>query len=674
MRRMLFALPLFLLLLQGHAQSISNSAVSSGSATAAQIMLGPAVVPVGGLWQFRTGDNLAWASPGYDDSSWQRIRTGESWETQGHRNYTGFAWYRKQIAVTSSPGLHPAIMLPMVQDAAEIYWNGTLVGSYGKVPPGPEWFDDLLYRSHDYVPLTAPFTGVLAIRVWKAPHIAFSAANEGGLVSTPLVGSQRGLASVWTAFSYSWLRSSLYDLGLALVSAILGLLALVAWLRDRGKWMLFWVALYLLHPLAMLPFADSPTYIRGLLSFRWAYGLIAPVVGIGDIALWFMLLYLLGLRENRVLVRWTIVMSALDLAFNVADGGMQLFHWWLWPGHVFLICDFGFTIPALLIEAYGLVLIAFAFHKRLDAARWFLAISALLSNLILAAGNWFGLGARWTHSTLGDKINARLFSIAGSRFSALAIANSFLLVAIAYAVWRYSVEQNQRRNALEQEYRSAQELQQLMIPATQPATPGFAVESVYLPAGEVGGDFFQVLPAEDGSLLIVVGDVSGKGLKAAMTVSAIIGALRGCTLREPAEVLAFLNQVLYGQMTGFVTCAATLLTSDGTLTVANAGNPAPYLNSQELIVDSGLPLGILDESSYSETTYHLEPGDRLTFVSDGVVEATNQKKELFGFDRTEAISAQSASAIAAAAQQFGQQDDISVLAVTRVPALQAALA
>ncbi|MGH9587441.1 MAG: SpoIIE family protein phosphatase [Acidobacteriaceae bacterium] len=672
MRRLLFALPLLLLLLQGHAQRISDSAAPSAPATAAHITLGPAAVPLAGLWQFRTGDNPTWALPGYDDSSWQSIRTGESWETQGHRNYTGFAWYRKRIVVTSSAGVNPAIMLPTVQDAAEIYWNGVLVGSYGKVPPSPVWSDDPLYRSHDSISITAPFTGVLAIRVWKAPHIAFSSADEGGLVSTPLIGSQRGLASVWTAFSYSWLRSSLYGLGLAVVSAILGLLALLAWLRDRRQWMLFWAALYLLHPIAMLPFADSPTYISGLLSFRWAYGLVAPVVGIGDVALWFLLLYLLGLRENTALVRWTVVLSILDMAFNLADGGMQLFHWWRWPEHVFLICDVGLTIPALLIEAYALVLIGFAFRKRLDAARWFLAISALLSNLILAAGNWFGLGARWTHSALEDKINAHLFSIAGSRFSALVIANSFLLAAIAYAVWQYSVEQNQRRSALEQEYRSAQELQQLMIPARPPATPGFAVESVYLPAGEVGGDFFQVLPADDGSLLIVAGDVSGKGLKAAMTVSVIIGSLRGCKLRGPAEVLAYLNQVLHGQITGFVTCGAALIDPEGAVTLANAGNPAPYLNGEELAVDSGLPLGILADSDYLETKYRLEPGDRLTFVSDGVVEATNRKKELFGFDRTQALSTQSVDVIAAAAQQFGQQDDISVLAITRVPALEVA--
>jgi serine phosphatase RsbU (regulator of sigma subunit) len=172
----------------------------------------------------------------------------------------------------------------------------------------------------------------------------------------------------------------------------------------------------------------------------------------------------------------------------------------------------------------------------------------------------------------------------------------------------------------------------------------------------------------------VVGDVSGKGLKAAMTVGSIIGALRGCPVRKPAEVLAHLNRVLHDQITGFVTCTAALIAADGNMTLANAGNLSPYRNGQELDVESGLPLGITPDGSYSETTYQLHPDDRLTFVSDGVVEATNERRELFGFQRTQAISTQSASAIAEAAKQFGQNDDITVLTLTLTPSLKASLA
>jgi serine phosphatase RsbU (regulator of sigma subunit) len=145
-------------------------------------------------------------------------------------------------------------------------------------------------------------------------------------------------------------------------------------------------------------------------------------------------------------------------------------------------------------------------------------------------------------------------------------------------------------------------------------------------------------------------------------------------VRKPAEVLAYLNRVLYGQISGFATCTAALISSDGAVMLANAGNLAPYCNGEELDVYPGLPLGIEAEGSYVETSYQIDPGDRLTFLSDGVVEAANEKRELFGFGRTLAISQLPAHAIAEAAKQFGQQDDISVLSVTRIAVAEPALA
>jgi phosphoserine phosphatase RsbU/P len=635
--------------------------------------LGHATAPLDGTWQFHIGDDLAWASPAYDDSAWQPIQVGRTWETQGHRNYTGFAWYRRHIVINNSAGIDLGLLLPRVENSCDVYWNGVLIGSYGRVSPHPVWYENPLYRSF---PLRPPYTGVLAIRVWKAPHIAFSDAQEGGLVSIPLVGNSAALAAQKKLVSYAWLRASLYGLTLMLLTAIVAMLALLGWLRDRRQWMLFWLALCMIHPLAIIPFADIPgsTYIPGLLDFRWSYGLVALAVGIGDISLWFLLLYLLGLRENNRLVRWTFIMAIIDLVFNGLDGSLQLFDWIHWPNRLFLALDIGFTIPALLIEAYALVLIVFAFRKRLDAARWFLAIAALTANLTLAFGNWFSLGMRWTHNTLANQFSVPLFSIFGSQFSALTLADTFLFAAILYAAWRYSAEQSSRQSRLEQEFRSAQEVQRLLIPANPPATPGFSVETVYLPAAEVGGDFFHIQPASDGSLLIIAGDVSGKGLKAAMTVSAIIGALRNEPSRQPATVLRNLNRILHGHITGFAACTAALISASGEMILGNAGNLAPYLNGKELPLESGLPLGILADTTCTEATRQLNPNDRLTFVSDGVVEAANPQRELFGFDRTQAISTQPAAAIASAAQTFGQQDDISVISITLHPQPAAAMA
>jgi serine phosphatase RsbU (regulator of sigma subunit) len=105
---------------------------------------------------------------------------------------------------------------------------------------------------------------------------------------------------------------------------------------------------------------------------------------------------------------------------------------------------------------------------------------------------------------------------------------------------------------------------------------------------------------------------------------------------------------------------------DGAVTLANAGHLSPYRNGFEIEVDSGLPLGLAADVEYGETVIELEVGDRLTLLSDGVVEAMNAQHELFGFERTREISGQSASEIAGAAQAFGQEDDITVVTVERL--------
>jgi serine phosphatase RsbU (regulator of sigma subunit) len=156
---------------------------------------------------------------------------------------------------------------------------------------------------------------------------------------------------------------------------------------------------------------------------------------------------------------------------------------------------------------------------------------------------------------------------------------------------------------------------------------------------------------------------SGKGLRAAMTVALAIGALRTLAAEDlrPAALLQRLNlQILSAEDGGFVTCLCAEISRDGAVTAANAGHLSPYLNGVEVALGSGLPLGLTAEAGYTEATLQLAPGDMLTLLSDGVVEARNITGELFGFERTCAISAQSAQQIAEA----GQEDDITVLTLT----------
>jgi phosphoserine phosphatase RsbU/P len=203
------------------------------------------------------------------------------------------------------------------------------------------------------------------------------------------------------------------------------------------------------------------------------------------------------------------------------------------------------------------------------------------------------------------------------------------------------------------------------------ASPGYSIQTAYHPAHVVGGDFFQVIALASGGTLIVLGDVSGKGLGAAMTVSLIVGAVSilARSNPRPAAILNGLNQELCLRLNGgFATCLCISLDAEGHCTLANAGHFAPYRNGVETPSDPSMPLGISIHETYSETQSRLDPGDALTCLTDGVVEAQSSTGELFGFDRTQQISHLSAGQIARAAQSFGQQDDITVLTLQYAPA------
>jgi hypothetical protein len=215
------------------------------------------------------------------------------------------------------------------------------------------------------------------------------------------------------------------------------------------------------------------------------------------------------------------------------------------------------------------------------------------------------------------------------------------------------------------ELAAARSVQELMIPQEKLATPGFEVDAVYNPANEVGGDFYHVQPAPGGGLLVVIGDVAGKGLQAAMNVSMLMGALRRTPETSPAKILQSLNRVLVGS-DSFTTCQAVWFGADGALVLSSAGHLPPYLNSQEITLPGSLPLGVLADATYEEVRLYLHPGDRLLLMSDGVVEARQSSGELFGFERVYNLSNQSAFYIADAAKEFGQEDDITVLTVRRL--------
>ncbi|WP_239461988.1 PP2C family protein-serine/threonine phosphatase [Occallatibacter savannae] len=153
-----------------------------------------------------------------------------------------------------------------------------------------------------------------------------------------------------------------------------------------------------------------------------------------------------------------------------------------------------------------------------------------------------------------------------------------------------------------------------------------------------------------------------------MTVSLLVGTVRTLAqfMDNPGEILTVMNiRMLARSGGGFTTCLVLRIDPEGTMKIANAGHIAPFLNGEELTLQNGLPLGLSVDSTYTESTFHLNLGEQLTLLTDGVVEARCESDELYGFERTAAIARSKAETIARTAQQFGQEDDITVLTVTR---------
>ena len=235
-----------------------------------------------------------------------------------------------------------------------------------------------------------------------------------------------------------------------------------------------------------------------------------------------------------------------------------------------------------------------------------------------------------------------------------------VLVAMCYLLLSRLLQDWRKKEELDAEFEAAREMQESLVQRL-PETLFFSIDTAYRPASQVGGDFYRIFTTETGAILVVAGDVSGKGLKAAMTVSVLVGAMESIETREPGLFLAKLNRAAAAHLeSGFVTCCAALIRPDGEAVIANAGHLAPCLDGREVEVEAGLPLGIVPDVEYPETTAR---GDRFVFVSDGVVEAENSRRELFGFDRTREVSTKPAKEIAEAARAWGQNDDITVVTV-----------
>ena len=643
----------------------SQAAAPSGVASAPQ----PAAVPSGihsileldGPWRFQIGDNPQWADPGFDDSSWPTVTLGKPLAEQGVDTYSGYAWYRLRLQPQQLPYSHDgSSSLELLVSSYSfgqlaVYINGRESGHTRGMTIHPEMYQSSPFR----VTLARDAKDgalVLAVRSWAA----FGTPIKHGLLDKVELGTPNDVADrLALAISRHWDQQVIAGMAVAFLYLCVAGLAMILYFAQRNHSEYLWLALLCLsatlsgvsdiaYGLALIPVSvfklisswQNPIFIAVTLEFVLRFTAVPDRRRYRFVQAGVFLLPIVSLVQLQQLYAYLSVSS--EVLFSV------------------LVCVLLSRAWRRGFQEAGIMLVPF-----------FLATTGSSIDSILnyaAERQWIPHRFAFHRFHLGP-----IESDMGLVVYALFLAS--LMAVILYRFVRISQEE-QRSTA---EIAAARSVQALLIPTQLPSNRHFMLESAYLPANGVGGDFFQVLPVYDDSMLVVVGDVSGKGLQAAMNASTLVGALRNELSHDPATILHHLNQVMLGATTSsdpnavasFATCLSARVFPDGRMTIANAGHLSPYRDGREMELPPGLPLGVISGIHYEQCDFNLNQGDRLIFISDGVVEATNADGELFGFERTQQVSHEPARYIAQTAKHFGQTDDITVVSLYVVSRVRA---
>jgi serine phosphatase RsbU (regulator of sigma subunit)/anti-sigma regulatory factor (Ser/Thr protein kinase) len=248
---------------------------------------------------------------------------------------------------------------------------------------------------------------------------------------------------------------------------------------------------------------------------------------------------------------------------------------------------------------------------------------------------------------LGPRLSEQDYSTDDRKLLGDLAAQAAPAVRVAQLARQQQAEARERER-LAQELRVARLIQQTLLPKSLPDLADYEVSAYYRPAREVGGDFYDFLYFEDGRVGVIIGDVTDKGVPAALVMATTRTLLRAAAERliAPGLALERVNELLYPDIPArmFVTCLYALLDpTTGQLCYANAGHDLPYRRRKEDVDElraTGMPLGLMPGMSYEEKQLTLAPGETVLFHSDGLVEAHAPDGEMFGFPRLQALMAE----------------------------------
>ncbi|HEY1804294.1 MAG TPA: PP2C family protein-serine/threonine phosphatase [Terracidiphilus sp.] len=598
---------------------------------------------------WRAGDDLAWAAPTLDETGWKPY---SNWvpSTAEPR-----IWVRCHPNLSSLRQVDQPALQVTLYAAYQLFADGRSLGSAGNLESGAFTMD----TDRDW-----PFSGgstqttVIALRVTR---LIVSMVPIGALPPLEIrAGNRAALRDRRNSEMIAQVRQHLIPALCFNVIGVIGFVVLGLYLNDRlrPELMLLGVQSIAL-PLIYLNYLGVAAFLSYPVAANFAsWAIPGAITNVARTIFFF------ALARRRVpLLFWALIVLAtfqyaVTLAVPLLPPAQAIWLDTFRSSRITAISDL-----AAVLESFAPVV---AFLPWRDLSNRMKPLAAL--SMIWGATMAIFFTVRLTGVRIaGIPDLAGRWSVPVSDVEALVTLS--VIVALLALLFRDQRRVADERAVMAGEMASAREIQQYLIPEKLPPTPGLAIQNVYLPSREVGGDFFQVLPdARDGSTLIVVGDVAGKGLQAGMLSALIVGAIRTAFhfTGEPGEILALLNERLQGR--GLVTCQAMRIQPSGAVELANAGHLLPYRNGKELAVEGSLPLGAVPGIEFQIMRFQLAEGETMLLVSDGVVEARNAAGELFGFERTAAIATESVQNIAAAAQRFGQEDDITVLTLKRFSA------
>jgi hypothetical protein len=611
-------------------------------------------------WLIQAGDDPAYASATLDDSHWQVFDpTGSIGRV--FPQHPNVVWYRLHVKVDpAQTGL--GLSEIKVSRAFEIYVNGERLIASGHVSPFVPYTPDarLLARIPDRA--VASGAMVIALRVYIS-ELEWKVGQDPGLYSDNLT-----LGQEQTLYRYKWL-SVIGENTFGWISdglgVCLGFVALVLYAGQQRQTEYLWIFAVGVMGLVLIPtLVISQLYNLpiGWVLFSDSIRLVSPYIWA---SLYFSFVHL------RLGWRWRTSLIVIGVLYFI--GGL---HGWFID--LSLPLQSVTNLPFVILLSVVIPFVLVAHWRRGNREAGILLIPVILFSLYIYA--LVGLQMlfqfpSWRQFSLRGLNLINHYPVGPFSISLNSVSGILSVISLAVIMLQRFGTMSRRQAQLESELAAAQEVQRVLVPEQTGNVPGFTVVSAYEPAQQVGGDFFQILPDGEGGMLIVVGDVAGKGLPAAMMVSVLVGAIRGAAefTKDPVELLSNLNERLVGRGGGgFSTALVARINADGQVTIANAGHLSPYLDGRELELPGALPLGVAGSASYETTEFQLNRGSRLTFYSDGVIEAQRPDGELFGFERAREVSMKPAAEIVETAKRFGQEDDITVVTVTRTAAVATA--